>query len=59
MTSKRLESMLPINEVCTITICGGFATKAKIETMSSTALLEQMLAARWEPLNPALTQMLR
>ena len=32
--------MLPISDVWTMTICGGVATKARIDTISSTAFLE-------------------
>ena len=39
ITNNRFESILPIKDVCTMIISGGFATNAIIETISSTALL--------------------
>lgn len=39
MTKRRFDSMLPIKDACTMTISGGCATSAMIETISSTALL--------------------
>ena len=40
MTKRRLDSMLPIKDVCTMIICGGSATKARIDTINSTAFLK-------------------
>lgn len=39
MTKRRFDSMLPIKDACTMTISGGCATRAMIETIISTALL--------------------
>lgn len=39
ITRRRLDSILPMRDVWTMTICGGVATKARMETISSTAFL--------------------